>query len=119
MGNAAGIYNLVRSVGGSIGIATVMAMLVRGAQAHQNTLAGDVDTGSPMAGIVARGLQARLFLQGSDMFTAQQKALGALYRSVQQQSALLAYADNFRLIAILAFACLPLLLLLKKVERHN
>jgi len=119
MGNATGIYNLVRSVGGSIGIATVMAMLVRGAQTHQSTLAGDVGMGSPMAGMMARGLEARLFLQGADRFTAHQKALGALYRSVQQQSALLAYADNFRLIAILAFACLPLLLLLKKVERHD
>jgi DHA2 family multidrug resistance protein len=119
MGNATGIYNLVRSVGGSIGIATVMAMLVRGAQAHQNTLAGDVGVGSPMAGMMARGLQARLFCQGADMVTAHQQALGALYRSVQQQSALLAYADNFRLIAILAFACLPLLLLLNKVKRHD
>ena len=119
MGNATGIYNLVRSVGGSIGISTVMAMLVRGAQTHQNTLAGDVGLGSPMAGMMARGLQARLFLQGADSFTAHQKALGALYRSALQQSALLAYADNFRLIAILAFACLPLLLLLKKVERHD
>jgi DHA2 family multidrug resistance protein len=119
MGNATGIYNLMRSVGGSIGIAAVMAMLVRGAQTHQNTLAGDVSTGSPMAGMMARGLQARLFSQGADLVTAHQKALGSLYRSVQQQSSLLAYADNFRLIAILAFACIPLLLLLNKIKRHD
>jgi DHA2 family multidrug resistance protein len=112
MGNATGIYNLVRSVGGSIGIATVMAMLVRGGQS-------DVGLGSPMASMMARGLQGRLFSQGTDLVTAHQKALGMLYRSVQQQSALLAYADNFRLIAILAFSCIPLLLLLKKVMRHN
>jgi DHA2 family multidrug resistance protein len=119
MGNATGIYNLVRSVGGSIGIATVMAMLVRGAQAHQTVLAGDAGLGSPLAGMMARGLQAQLFKQGADKVTALHKALGMLYRSVQQQSALLAYADNFRLIAILAFSCIPLLLLLQKVKRHN
>jgi DHA2 family multidrug resistance protein len=119
MGNATGIYNLVRSVGGSIGIATVMAMLVRGGQSHQSVLAADVGLGSPLASMTARGLQGRLFLQGSDMVTAHHKALGMLYRSVQQQSSLLAYADNFRLIAILAFSCIPLLLLIKKVERHN
>jgi DHA2 family multidrug resistance protein len=119
MGNATGIYNLVRSVGGSIGIATVIAMLVRGGQTHQSILAGNVGVGSPMASMMARGLQGRLFMQGTDMVTAHQKALGMLYRSVQQQSALLAYADNFRLIAILAFSCIPLLLLIKKVERHN
>jgi DHA2 family multidrug resistance protein len=119
MGNAAGIYNLVRSIGGSIGIATVMAMLTRGSQTHQNTLAGDVGLGSPTAGMLARGLQARLYSQGADMVTAQHKALGMLYRSVQQQASLLAYADNFRLIAILAFSCIPLLLLLQKVKRHD
>jgi DHA2 family multidrug resistance protein len=119
MGNATGIYNLMRNIGGSIGIATIMAMLVRGAQAHQNTLVADVGLGSPMAGMLARGLQGRLFSQGADSFTAQQKALGMLYRSVQQQASLLAYADNFRLIAILAFSCIPLLLLLKKVERSD
>jgi DHA2 family multidrug resistance protein len=119
MGNATGIYNLMRNVGGSIGIATVMAMLVRGVQIHQTYLAANAGTGNPLAGSMARGLQGHLFVQGVDPFTAGQKALGALYRSLQQQSALLAYADNFRLIATLAFACIPLLLLLKKVERHG
>jgi DHA2 family multidrug resistance protein len=119
IGNGSGIYNLMRSVGGSIGIATVMAMLVRGAQTHQNTLAADAGLGSPVASMMARGLQARLFSQGADMVTAHQKALGALYRSVQQQSALLAYADNFRLIAILAMLCIPLVLLFKQVKKHD
>jgi DHA2 family multidrug resistance protein len=65
-----------------------------------------------------RGLQARLFSQGVDMVTAHQKALGALYQSVQQQAALLAYADNFRLLAFLALLCLPLVLLFQKVRKH-
>jgi DHA2 family multidrug resistance protein len=119
IGNGTGIYNLVRNVGGSIGIAAVMAMLVRGAQAHQTYLVANAGAGNPMAGGMARGLQAWLFTQGANRFTAQQKALGMLYRSVQQQAALLAYADNFRLIAALAFACIPLVLLLQKVKRHD
>jgi len=35
------------------------------------------------------------------------QALGALYRNVQQQSSLLACADNFRLMAALSFLCIP------------
>jgi DHA2 family multidrug resistance protein len=119
IGNGAGIYNLMRNIGGSVGISCIMAMLVRGAQTHQNTLAGDAGLGSPVAGMMVRGLQARLFSQGADMVTAHQKALGALYRSVQQQAALMAYMDNFRLIAILVFACIPLLLLFQRVKRHD
>jgi len=117
MGNATGIYNLMRNIGGSVGIATVTTMLVRGSQIHQSTLAADA--GSPLASELVRGLQARLFLQGADRFTAHHKALGMIYRSVQQQSALMAYADNFRLIAVLALACIPLLLLFQKVKRHD
>ena len=119
IGNGTGIYNLMRNVGGSIGIAAVMAMLVRGAQAHQSYLGANAGAGNPMAHGMARGLQGYLFLQGADRFTAQQKALGVLYRSVMQQAALLAYADNFRLIAAMAFACIPLVLLLRKVNRHE
>jgi DHA2 family multidrug resistance protein len=42
MGNATGIYNLMRNIGGSIGIATVTTLLVRGSQAHQSYLAANL-----------------------------------------------------------------------------
>jgi DHA2 family multidrug resistance protein len=117
MGNATGIYNLMRNIGGSIGIASIMAMLVRGSQIHQTTLAADA--GTPLTSGYVRGLQARLFSQGADMVTAHQKALGALYSSVQQQSSLLAYADNFRSIAMLALLCILLVLLFKKGKKRD
>jgi DHA2 family multidrug resistance protein len=119
MGNATGIYNLMRSIGGSIGIATVTTMLVRGSQAHQNYLTANAGAGNPVTGAMVRGLQARLFSEGADMVTAHQKALGVLYRSVQQQAALMAYMDNFRLMAFLALLCIPLLLLFQRVKKHD
>jgi DHA2 family multidrug resistance protein len=119
MGNATGIYNLMRNIGGSVGIATVTTMLVRGAQAHQNYLAANAGIGNPIAGGFVRGLQAKLFAQGVDMVSAHQMALGALYRSVQQQSALMAYMDNFHLMAFLALLCMPLLLLFRRVKKHD
>jgi DHA2 family multidrug resistance protein len=119
MGNATGIYNLMRNIGGSIGIATVTTMLVRGAQAHQNYLAANAGAGNPVSGALVRGLQAKFFSQGVDMVTAHQKAVGMLYRSAQQQSALMAYMDNFRLMAFLALLCIPMLLLFKKVKKHD
>jgi DHA2 family multidrug resistance protein len=118
MGNATGIYNLMRNIGGSVGIAAVITALVRGAQVHQTFLSADT-AGSPIAGAMARGLQARLFSQGADPVTAHLKALGAIYRRVQQQSVLLAYADNFRLLAFLCFLCIPLVLLFKRVKKHD
>ena len=118
IGNASGIFNLMRNVGGSIGIATVMTLLVRGAQVHQNYLAAASGAGNPVVGPLVRGIQGKLHLMGAGTSTAHQMALGALYRSLMQQSALLAYIDNFRLLAFLSLLCIPLVLFFKRVERH-
>jgi DHA2 family multidrug resistance protein len=118
MGNATGIYNLMRNIGGSIGIASITTMLVRGSQVHQNYLAADA-AGSPVSSALLQGLQEKLFMQGADPVTAHLKALGAIYRSVEQQAILLAYADNFRLMAFLALLCIPLVLLFQRVRKHD
>ena len=118
MGNATGIYNLMRNIGGSIGIATVTTLLVRGSQAHQSYLAANLTSGSPATARMLQGLGARFFHAGASALTAHQEALGALYRSAQQQAAVLSYADNFRLLAYLSLACMPLVLLFQRVRRH-
>ena len=118
IGNATGIYNLMRNIGGSVGIATVMTLLVRGAQAHQSYLTANLTAGSPITMRMLQGLGARFLHEGASANTAYQEAMGALYRSVMQQSAVLAYADNFRLLAILSLACVPLVLLFQRVRKH-
>jgi DHA2 family multidrug resistance protein len=118
MGNATGIYNLMRNIGGSIGIATVTTLLVRGSKAHQSYLAANLTAGSPATARMLQGLGARFFHAGASALTAHQEALGALYRSAQQQAAVLSYADNFRLLAYLSLACMPLVLLFQRVRRH-
>ena len=59
IGNAAGIYNLIRNIGGSIGIAALTALLVRGSQMHQNYLGAHLTANSPAAGATLAGLTAR------------------------------------------------------------
>jgi len=119
IGNAAGIYNLVRNIGGSIGIACVTTMLVRGSQAHQNYLGANVTASTPAARSAFLGLQARFFQGGANIAAAHQSAFGMLYRSIQQQAALLAYADNFRLMSFLALLCIPLVLFFHRPQRRR
>jgi DHA2 family multidrug resistance protein len=119
IGNAAGIYNLMRNIGGSIGIAAVTTFLVRGSQTHQNYLAANVTATNPTAMAALEGLQAKFANEGASAFTAHQDALGAIYRSIQQQASLLAYADNFRLLGYLALACMPLLALLVRLRHRS
>jgi DHA2 family multidrug resistance protein len=119
IGNAAGIYNLMRNIGGSIGIASVTTFLVRGAQSHQSYLAANVSAENPTAAAMIHGLEARFIAGGASVANAHQAALGFLYRSVQHQSSLLAYADNFRLLGYLALACVPLAMFFRGVKKHG
>jgi MFS transporter, DHA2 family, multidrug resistance protein len=119
IGNASGIYNLMRNIGGSVGIASVTTMLVRGTQKHQSYLAANVTAGNRGVAETLYGLQAKLSLAGADTSTACQKALGALYVSMQRQASLLAYTDNFRLLGYLSLLCIPLALLFHSLRQHS
>ena len=115
IGNAAGIFNLTRNLGGSVGIACVTTLLVRGTQAHQNYLGANLTASTPMVRGAILGLQAKFFSGGASAPNALRQAIGALYRSIQQQASLLAYADNFRLMGFLALLCIPLLIFFRRV----
>jgi len=116
IGNAAGIYNLVRNIGGSIGIATATTLLVRRAQVHQNFLAAGFSASGTSHGFV-QGLQASLYTAGTSTYDAQQKALGAIYILLRQQASLLAYVDNFRILGFLSFVCIPFVFLFRTNQK--
>jgi len=115
MGNATGIYNLMRNVGGSFGIAAVTTMLARGTQTHQAAMVSHLTPYDPT-------FQQRLsemvaaFTAHGDVVTATQQAYAAMYQTLVRQATLLAYIDNFRFLAFLCVLCLPLGLLFKKVR---
>ena len=111
IGNAAGIYNLMRNLGGSIGIASIMRFLVRGTQVLQYFLMANVTAGNPAVAQRLHGLETRLFLGGASPYAAHEKAIEMLNGLVQHQAYLFAYVDNFRLLGYLALLCVPLALL--------
>jgi DHA2 family multidrug resistance protein len=113
MGNAAGVYNLMRNIGGSIGIAMATTLVARGTQAHQALMVGQL---SPYRPEFQQYLQSTsgMLSQYSDPASAQQQAYGFLYGALQQQANLLAYVDTFRLLARLCLICVPIVLLFRK-----
>jgi DHA2 family multidrug resistance protein len=118
IGNASGIYNLMRNVGGSIGIATATTLLVRRSQVHQNYLVGHLTAGAHTASGVVAGLEAKLSQSGFDAWTAHHMAVGAMYRMVEQQASLLAYSDSFSLLGWLALLAIPLAMLFQRVPKR-
>ncbi len=118
--NASGIYNLMRNIGGSIGIATVTTVLERRSQIHQNFLASQVTAeGQSKLAAAVQGFATWLHTAGFDAVTAHHKALGEIYALVRQQATLLAYSDVFRLMGYMAVVCMPIALLFQQVKKRS
>jgi len=112
MGNATSIFNLMRNIGGSVGIALMTTFLARRSQVHQNHLVADVRAGNPQATRLLQGLRADFVAHGIDRVTASRKALGAVYGMVQQHATMLAFVEAFWIMGVvflLMLAFLPLL----------
>lgn len=114
MGNASGLYNLFRNVGGSVGIAIVNTLIARHAQLHQNELVRSIVPSSVTLQNQLHSLQQYLQSQGYGPVDAMQKAYAIIARQVQAQALLWSYVDDFRYMALVCFACIPIVFLLKK-----
>jgi len=115
IGNATGIYNLMRNVGGSMGISVVTTLLARRAQAHQVFLAQHVSPYDAEAAQRLREMESLLAPRVGAQ-AAPQAAQAALYAMVVRQAMLLAFVDNFRLMAVLVLCCVPLVWVLRRAS---
>jgi DHA2 family multidrug resistance protein len=115
MGNATGIFNLMRNLGGSLGISMVTTMIAGGSQSHQSVLVAHLTPYDPAYQSRIQTMQAAL-TPHVGMVQAQAMASGSIYNSLIQQSGLLAYVDDFRWLALLSFISIPVVLLLKRVS---
>ena len=113
IGNASGLYNLMRNLGGSIGIAFVTTMLARGAQAHQALMVGHLTPSDPA--YTSRLAAAKNVLSHhTDTVSATQQAYGAVYSLLDQQAHLWAFVDNFVFFGFAALCGIPLIFLFKR-----
>ncbi|MBV9763164.1 MAG: DHA2 family efflux MFS transporter permease subunit [Acidobacteriaceae bacterium] len=118
VGNASGLYNLMRNIGGSVGISVVQTILVRHQQVHQTELVRHL---TPTTSNYQQSLSyfAKFFSQYTDPITAQQQALGQVGVALSQQSALWSYIDDFRYMALACFACVPVVWIVKRVRARG
>ncbi len=119
MGNATSMFNLMRNIGGSVGIASGTTYLARHEQIHTALLGANVSAGNPRAQAVLNGVQARMMAHGVDAVTAKHQAYGAVWGMVQQQSAMQSFVDTFRGLAVVFLLVLPLLFVMKRPARRG
>ena len=117
MGNATSLFNLMRNLGGSMGIAGATTLLARHEQVHINRLGANVNIYSPQAQAAINQLRGAFLGHGSDPATATNQAYGALFGQVQQQASMLSFIDVFHLLGVVFLLVIPALLIMKRPRR--
>jgi MFS transporter, DHA2 family, multidrug resistance protein len=115
MGNATGIFNLMRNLGGSFGIATATTLLSRRAQFHQSRLVEQITPFSLPLGEWQQRLGEVMPGLGPDWnLWESPQTLAGLYGQVQRQAQMLSFCDDYWFFTLLFLALLPLVLLMRR-----
>jgi DHA2 family multidrug resistance protein len=117
MGNATSLFNLMRNIGGSVGIATTGTMLARNTQATTAILGANVTAYDHASQSMLMQLRGAFIASGSDPVTAGNRANAAVFGLVQRQATMVSFVGIFLLLGILFIALVPLVLLMKRPRR--
>jgi DHA2 family multidrug resistance protein len=112
MGNATSLFNMMRNIGGGVGISLVTTKLIRQGQQQTNLLVANITPTSPWAQSLpaaGRGLFA-----GSGPVLADQQAYATLFGLVLREATMVALVRVFQFLGILALLMIPLIALTKR-----
>ena len=120
MGNATGMFNLMRNLGGSFGIAAATTLLARRSQFHQSHLVEHLTPFSlPFSDWQHRLSQAMPDLGSNWQWWSAPQAMGGLYNEVLRQAKMLAFCDDYWFFTIVFLCLLPLVFLMRRLPRHG
>ncbi len=116
VGNASGIFNFLRNIGGGIGISWVNTIAQRHLQTHRNDLAHSFSGSSFLFQRQITTLTTMMSMHAGPR-RAMLRAFALTSTSLNNQAQVYAYVDDFRYLALLSFLCVPLCFFLKKAKK--
>jgi DHA2 family multidrug resistance protein len=119
MGNATSLFNLMRNLGGSVGIAVVTMTNTRFQQKYTAILGEHVANGNAMAGQWFGSLRSLFLSTGSGPVLADQRAYASLFGVIERQAAMRAFVDVFQLLTVAFLLMIPLTLIMKKPQSRG
>jgi DHA2 family multidrug resistance protein len=114
MGNATSIFNLMRNMGGSVGIAAIATMLSRNTQKQINTLGAHITVFDAQVRAMLEQIRSAFMARGMDFTTATQAAYSALSGMVSQQAVMVAFVQLFRVLALVFAIVVPLVFIMRR-----
>jgi DHA2 family multidrug resistance protein len=111
--DAAGLYNMTRNLGGSVGLALIGVIIDRQSKLHDDVIRTAVSANSPLANHLLAGNSAQLLSRTSDSAYAHIQALQQLAQQIQQQALVITYSESFYVLGVALLCCIPLIFLLR------
>ena len=114
-GSASGLFNMMRNLGGAVGIAVLQTFLTKREQYHSNVLMQSVSLFEQATRARIDQMTQYFINHGiSDPAYASHRALVAIGQVVQKQAFILAFSDTFYLLGVALVVALVAVLFLKK-----
>ncbi|NBS96872.1 MAG: MFS transporter, partial [Betaproteobacteria bacterium] len=104
--SAAGMFNMMRNLGGSVGIASLATLLTLREQFHSARVGESISLYDAVTRTRLEALTQNFMARGVDINVAQEMALRSLDNVVRKQSFVMAYNDAFLLLGASLLACL-------------
>jgi DHA2 family multidrug resistance protein len=114
IGNASGLYNLLRNIGGSVGIAATNTILSRHEQIHRAELSRYITGTLPFERALAGLRSAMAFRAGPHL--ADSRAYALIQSGLDQQAAVYSYVDVFRYFTLVCIVCAPLVFIVRSAR---
>jgi DHA2 family multidrug resistance protein len=118
MGNATSIFNLMRNLGGSFGVAFSATLLTRRAQFHQARLVDHLTPFDMTYLWESHRAADALQLRGFEETMVSQGGLVVIYQKLLKAASMMSFNDVFFFLAALTILMLPLVLAMKYI-RHR
>ena len=115
-GSASGLFNMMRNMGGSLGIAVLSTLLTRQQQFHSNRIGESVSLFDPETQQRIEQLTQGFISKGIDPTTAHNQAIASIDNIVRREAYVMAFNDSFYFVGIALLASGLTLLFCKKVK---
>ena len=112
-GDAAGLFNMARNLGGSLGLASLGTLLDARTAQHTGALRESVHANSPLVQERIAGMAQSFTGSSGDAAYGQLQALRSLTAQIDLQAAAMTFADAFWILGVLLVVCLPLIFLIR------
>jgi DHA2 family multidrug resistance protein len=116
-GNASGLFNMLRNLGGAIGTASLQTIITKREQYHSNIIGQSVTIFRPEVRDRIAQMMAYFRAHGvTDLATAQHQAIIAVGQVVRRQALVMGFADTFAVVGVMLAIAAVCLLFARKAK---